>query len=90
MAEWIVPAELHAAIVSAAFRKRGFHIGAARVQSSDVEESTTKELDLVSMANALLRMGDAALIINEEVKASGKIPSASQIAAWISDAAPKE
>ncbi len=48
-----------------AFRKRGFHIGAARVQSSDVEESTTKELDLVSMANALLRMGDAALIINE-------------------------
>jgi type IV secretory pathway ATPase VirB11/archaellum biosynthesis ATPase len=48
-----------------AFRKRGFHIGAARVQSSDREESTTKELDLVSMANALLRMGDAALIINE-------------------------
>jgi hypothetical protein len=35
------------------------------VQSSDVEEGTTKELDLVSMANALLRMGDAALIINE-------------------------
>jgi hypothetical protein len=48
-----------------AFRKRGFHIGAARVQSSDVEEATTKELDLVTMANALLRMGDAALIINE-------------------------
>lgn len=48
-----------------AFRKRGFHMGAARVQSSDVEGATTKELDLVSMANALLRMGDAALIINE-------------------------
>lgn len=48
-----------------AFRKRGFHIGAARVQSSDVENTVTKELDLVSMANALLRMGDAALIINE-------------------------
>ncbi len=48
-----------------AFRKRGFHIGAARVQSSDREETVTKELDLVSMANALLRMGDAALIINE-------------------------
>ncbi|MBI5051346.1 Flp pilus assembly complex ATPase component TadA [Candidatus Micrarchaeota archaeon] len=48
-----------------AFRKRGFHIGAARVQSSEVETSVTKELDLVSMANALLRMGDAALIINE-------------------------
>ncbi|MBI2079975.1 hypothetical protein HYT84_04360 [Candidatus Micrarchaeota archaeon] len=41
------------------------HIGAARVQSSEREESVTKELDLVSMANALLRMGDAALIINE-------------------------
>lgn len=48
-----------------AFRKRGFHIGAARVQSSDREDVNTKELDLVSMANALLRMGDAALIINE-------------------------
>jgi type IV secretory pathway ATPase VirB11/archaellum biosynthesis ATPase len=50
-----------------AFRKRGFHMGAARVQSSDIESSgaTMKELDLVSMANALLRMGDAALIINE-------------------------
>jgi hypothetical protein len=48
-----------------AFRKRGFHIGAARVQSSEREEAVTKELDLVSMANALLRMGDAALIINE-------------------------
>ncbi len=48
-----------------AFRKRGFHIGAARVQSSEREETATKELDLVTMANVLLRMGDAALIINE-------------------------
>lgn len=48
-----------------AFRKRGFHIGAARVQSGDVEGARTSELDLVSMANALLRMGDAAIIINE-------------------------
>ncbi len=48
-----------------AFRKRGFHIGAARVQSSEVEAGATRELDLVTMANALLRMGDAALIINE-------------------------
>ncbi len=48
-----------------AFRKRGFHIGAARVQSSEAEAGTTRELDLVTMANALLRMGDAALIINE-------------------------
>ncbi|MEM2909154.1 MAG: ATPase, T2SS/T4P/T4SS family [Candidatus Bilamarchaeaceae archaeon] len=47
------------------FRKRGFHIGAARVASGEAEEERTKELDLVSMANALLRMGDAAIIINE-------------------------
>jgi len=50
------------------FRKRGFHIGAARVQSSEMEAATMGQvgaLDLVSMANALLRMGDAALIINE-------------------------
>jgi type IV secretory pathway ATPase VirB11/archaellum biosynthesis ATPase len=47
------------------FRKRGFHIGAAKVSSGDVEGKEVKELDLVSMANALLRMGDAALIINE-------------------------
>ena len=61
----IIPIQDIEEIPVRAFRKRGFHIGAARVQSSDVEESTTKELDLVSMANALLRMGDAALIINE-------------------------
>jgi len=50
------------------FRKRGFHIGAARVQSSEGESASmgqTSALDLVAMANALLRMGDAALIINE-------------------------
>ncbi|MFH0884220.1 MAG: ATPase, T2SS/T4P/T4SS family [Candidatus Micrarchaeota archaeon] len=61
----IIPVQDIEEIPVRAFRKRGFHIGAARVQSSDVEESTTKELDLVTMANALLRMGDAALIINE-------------------------
>jgi len=52
-----------------AYRKRGFHIGALRVQSSDREyslhQSETSELDLVSMANASLRMGEACLIINE-------------------------
>lgn len=50
-----------------AYRKRGFHIGAARVQSSAIEAQTGRggKLDLVTMANALLRMGDAALIINE-------------------------
>jgi type IV secretory pathway ATPase VirB11/archaellum biosynthesis ATPase len=61
----VIPVQDIEEIPVRAFRKRGFHIGAARVQSSDVEESTTKELDLVTMANALLRMGDAALIINE-------------------------
>lgn len=63
----IIPIQDIEEIPVRAFRKRGFHIGAARVQSSDREEggSTNRELDLVSMANALLRMGDAALIINE-------------------------
>jgi pilus assembly protein CpaF len=48
-----------------AYRKRGFHIGAAKVAPSEQEIRTGPELDLVTMANALLRMGDAALIINE-------------------------
>jgi type IV secretory pathway ATPase VirB11/archaellum biosynthesis ATPase len=61
----IIPVQDIEEIPVRAFRKRGFHIGAARVQSSDVEEAKTNELDLVAMANALLRMGDAALIINE-------------------------
>ncbi|HID73219.1 TPA: hypothetical protein EYP38_04720, partial [Candidatus Micrarchaeota archaeon] len=61
----IIPIQDIEEIPVRAFRKRGFHIGAARVQSSEREEVMMKELDLVSMANALLRMGDAALIINE-------------------------
>ncbi|VVB98531.1 Type II/IV secretion system protein [uncultured archaeon] len=63
----IIPIQDIEEIPVRAFRKRGFHIGAARVQSSDVEMAPghSKELDLVSMANALLRMGDAAIIINE-------------------------
>ncbi len=61
----IIPIQDIEEIPVRAFRKRGFHIGAARVQSSEVEEARTSELDLISMANALLRMGDAALIINE-------------------------
>lgn len=48
-----------------AYRKRGFHIGAAKVAPSERDVPTGPELDLVTMANALLRMGDAALIINE-------------------------
>lgn len=61
----IIPIQDIEEIPVRAFRKRGFHIGAARVQSSEAEAGSTKELDLVTMANALLRMGDAALIINE-------------------------
>ena len=63
----IIPIQDIEEIPIEAFRKRGFHIGAARVQSSDVDVRSVKgeELDLISMANALLRMGDAALIINE-------------------------
>jgi len=49
-----------------AYRKRGFHIGAVRVAASDRDDySPTNELDLVSMTNASLRMGDACVIINE-------------------------
>jgi len=48
-----------------AYRKRGFHIGAMRVQSSDVEMESGTELSLIAMANASLRMGDSCLIINE-------------------------
>jgi type IV secretory pathway ATPase VirB11/archaellum biosynthesis ATPase len=66
----IIPIQDIEEIPVRAFRKRGFHIGAARVQGSDTETQTgmnptNQGLDLVSMANALLRMGDAALIINE-------------------------
>lgn len=63
----IIPIQDIEEIPIRAFRKRGFHIGATRVQSSDIEVRNAPggELDLVSMANALLRMGDAAIIINE-------------------------
>ncbi len=64
----IIPIQDIEEIPVRAFRKRGFHIGAARVQSSEIETvgyQKSGPLDLVAMANALLRMGDAALIINE-------------------------
>ena len=64
----IIPIQDIAEIPVRAFRKRGFHIGAAKVKSGIGEEAMMKptgELDLVAMANALLRMGDAALVINE-------------------------
>ncbi|MFH0927603.1 MAG: ATPase, T2SS/T4P/T4SS family, partial [Candidatus Micrarchaeota archaeon] len=50
-----------------AYRKRGFHIGAIRVAESDRDDvaASSSELDLVSMTNASLRMGDSCVIINE-------------------------
>lgn len=63
----IIPIQDIEEIPVRAFRKRGFHIGAAKVKASIGDEPgpATGELDLVAMANALLRMGDAALVINE-------------------------
>ncbi|MCK4319049.1 Flp pilus assembly complex ATPase component TadA [Candidatus Micrarchaeota archaeon] len=62
----IIPIQDIQEIPVKAFRKRGFHIGAARVTSAvEGEGKGEGEMDLVAMANALLRMGDAALIINE-------------------------
>lgn len=63
----ILPIEDIEEIPTKAYRKRGFHIGAVQVQSSDKEESggASSELDLVSMTSAALRMGDACVIINE-------------------------
>jgi len=52
-----------------AYRKLGFHIGTLRVQSSDIENVSTGqrrgELDLITIAQASLRMGEACLVINE-------------------------
>ena len=51
-----------------AYRNRNFDIDAGRVQSSDREEGGpggASGLDLIAMANASLRLGDAAIIINE-------------------------
>jgi type IV secretory pathway ATPase VirB11/archaellum biosynthesis ATPase len=63
----IIPIQDIEEIPVRAFRKRGFHVGAAKVKAGIQEETgaPTGELDLVAMANSLLRMGDAALIINE-------------------------
>jgi hypothetical protein len=61
----ILPIEDIEEIPVKAYRKKGFHIGAVQVQSSDRDDVGTSELDLVSMTNAALRMGDACVIINE-------------------------
>ncbi len=61
----ILPIQDIEEIPTRAYRKRGFHIGAVQVQSSDRDDVGSSELDLVSMTNAALRMGDACVIINE-------------------------
>ncbi|MCX8162965.1 MAG: ATPase, T2SS/T4P/T4SS family [Candidatus Micrarchaeota archaeon] len=63
----ILPIEDIEEIPVNAYRKHGFHIGAIRVSPSDRDDviQTSNELDLVSMTNAALRMGDACVIINE-------------------------
>ncbi len=61
----ILPIQDIEEIPTKAYRKRGFHVGAVQVQSSEREEMGDSELDLVSMTNAALRMGDACVIINE-------------------------
>ena len=61
----IIPLQDIEEIPVTAYRKRGFHIGAVRVQPSEKETVGGRELDLVTMANASLRMGDACVIINE-------------------------
>ena len=61
----ILPIQDIEEIPTKAYRKRGFHVGAVQVQSSDRDDVGSSELDLVSMTNAALRMGDACVIINE-------------------------
>lgn len=62
----ILPIQDIEEIPTIAYRKRGFHIGTMRVMASEKEEEERgSELSLVTMAGASLRMGDAALIINE-------------------------
>lgn len=62
----ILPIQDIEEIPTKTYRKRGFHIGAMKVMSSDREEEERgSELSLISMAGASLRMGDSALIINE-------------------------
>ncbi len=64
----IIPIQDIQEIPVSAYRKRGFHLGVMKSMPSDaeVEEAgSSKGLSLVSLTSATLRMGDAALIINE-------------------------
>lgn len=64
----IIPIQDIEEIPVSAYRKRGFHIGVMRAMASDKEVESTQAgsaLSLVTLTSATLRMGDAALIINE-------------------------
>ncbi len=63
----IIPIQDIQEIPVPAYRKRGFHIGVMRSMPSDKEVDTgpSAALSLVALTSATLRMGDAALIINE-------------------------
>lgn len=64
----IIPIQDIEEIPVSAYRKRGFHIGVMRSMASDKEVEPTSAgaaLSLVALTSATLRMGDAALIINE-------------------------
>jgi type IV secretory pathway ATPase VirB11/archaellum biosynthesis ATPase len=62
----IIPIQDIEEIPVMAYRKRGFHIGVMRSMASDREiEEAGSALSLVALTSATLRMGDAALIINE-------------------------
>jgi type IV secretory pathway ATPase VirB11/archaellum biosynthesis ATPase len=58
----IIPVQDIEEIPVRVYRKRGFHIGAAKVAEEEEEKTA---LSLVRMTSGLLRMGDAAIIINE-------------------------
>lgn len=58
----IIPVQDIEEIPTKVYRKRGFHIGAAKVTEEEEERAA---LSLVRITSGLLRMGDAAIIINE-------------------------
>jgi type IV secretory pathway ATPase VirB11/archaellum biosynthesis ATPase len=58
----IIPVQDIEEIPTRAYRKYGFHIGSAKIAE---EEDERTALSLVRMTSALLRMGEAAIIINE-------------------------
>jgi len=58
----IIPVQDIEEIPTRAYRKYGFHIGSAKVAEEEEERTA---LSIVKMTSALLRMGEAAIIINE-------------------------